>query len=324
MHTKTVIASRGMQQQANIIVLDIATMIIRPLVLVAVLAWPTFACALNASDVGTYAIVHVDGHVTDKQFRVQRSEMGWTVEERRPDGSWEDVTCTSGCAMVESSQADVERFLGKEKLKNISAECIHDSAFAFCRTTSKVGPGRREYLFVALTEKQPVTLRLSRVSLENTWRDKEGNVAPNTESRSSINGFAGWILVTSDADWEKKWKTPSSTVPHFSEAKTVPKGKKVFLLMFFSNPQLDGGGRANVTCDVDIVQPDGSISSHNPDLVCFRGEIAGNPNNMYLSAPVVAFVGEPKDPAGLWLVRVTLKDNSRHVVLPLKTSFTLQ
>jgi len=44
---------------------------------------------------------------------------------------------------------------------------------------------------------------------------------------------------------------------------------------------------------------------------------------MYLSEPVIAFVGDPGDPAGEWVVRVTLKDNNRKVEVPLRASFFL-
>jgi hypothetical protein len=36
------------------------------------------------------------------------------------------------------------------------------------------------------------------------------------------------------------------------------------------------------------------------------------------------FIGEPTDPIGMWTVEVTLKDNIRKVVLPMKTTFTLE
>jgi hypothetical protein len=39
---------------------------------------------------------------------------------------------------------------------------------------------------------------------------------------------------------------------------------------------------------------------------------------------VIKFVGDPKDLAGEWIIKVTLRDNHRHVELPLKTSFTLK
>jgi hypothetical protein len=58
--------------------------------------------------------------------------------------------------------------------------------------------------------------------------------------------------------------------------------------------------------------------------VCFQGETKGGPYNTYLAAPVLGFTGDAADPAGVWTVRVSLKDNVRSTVLPLKTSFILE
>jgi hypothetical protein len=155
------------------------------------------------------------------------------------------------------------------------------------------------------------------------WRDENGNLAPNTEARSAVNGFGGWLVVTSDADWRSKWETPSNTVPHFTEAKAVPRGKHIFILTFFANPKLTEKGIADVACDIDVIRPDGTSSVHQADAVCFRGELKGTPTNVYLSAPILDFIGEENDPGGKWLVHVTLKDNNRRISLPLKTSFIL-
>jgi hypothetical protein len=155
------------------------------------------------------------------------------------------------------------------------------------------------------------------------WRDDQGNFVSNSEARSAVDGFGGWLLVTSDADWKQKWETSPNTVPRFTEAHIVPRGKHVFILTFFANAKLSSAGEADVTCDIDVVRPDGSSSVHQIDAVCFRGHVWGVPTNVYLSHPTLDFVGEPGDPAGKWLVRITLKDNVRHVSLPLKTSFTL-
>jgi hypothetical protein len=155
------------------------------------------------------------------------------------------------------------------------------------------------------------------------WRDEHGKFLPGTESRNAVDGFGGWLVVTSDSDWQAKWETSSDTVPRFTEAKTVARGKTVFILTFFANPKLNENGDADVTCDIDVVKPDGTSSVHQVDVVCFRGALRGPPTNVYLSAPILNFVGESNDPAGKWSVRVTLKDNIRHVSLPLKTSFSL-
>jgi len=155
------------------------------------------------------------------------------------------------------------------------------------------------------------------------WRDPQGHATPDTDSRKSVSGFGGWVVVTSDADWQTKWETPSSTVPRFTEAKSVSRGNRVFVLTFFANPKLNSAGEANVTCDIDVTRPDGTTSTHQTDVVCFRGVLKTDPHYTYLAAPVIGFIGDPGDPAGVWVVQVTLKDNIRHVAVPLKTSFAL-
>lgn len=159
---------------------------------------------------------------------------------------------------------------------------------------------------------------------ETLWKDRAGKPAPSTESRKSKNDFGGWLLVTPDLDWKKKWETSPETVPHYRTSDVVNRGEKLFVLIFFVHPAVDGQGNADVTCDVESVRPDGTFSIRQKDVVCLRGKLMGNPYNIRLAPGVIEFTGEPKDPAGKWTVRVTIKDNRRRVVLPLKTSFTLK
>jgi hypothetical protein len=155
------------------------------------------------------------------------------------------------------------------------------------------------------------------------WKDQSGHLTQNTESRNSVNGFGGWLVVTSDADWKAKWLTPSDTVPHFTEAKNVARGKEIFVLTLFANPLLDSNGDANITCDLDVTRPDGTSSIHQVGAVCFQGKIKEAPTHLFLSAPVIGFRGDPDDPSGKWVVHVTLKDNVRGAIVPLQSSFVL-
>lgn len=156
------------------------------------------------------------------------------------------------------------------------------------------------------------------------WKGPDGKPAEETEAMKSKNGFAGSLLVTVDEDWRQKWDTPPETKPSFRMADTVPYGKKVFVLTFFSNPKLDAQGSANVRCDLQIAAPDGKLTLDQKDMICFTGKIAGSPYNLYLSAPVIEFNGDPGDPVGTWEVRVVLRDEVRDVALLLKTSFGLK
>lgn len=158
----------------------------------------------------------------------------------------------------------------------------------------------------------------------NYWKDRSGKPIPETDALKSRNDFAGMVIVTSDANWEEKWATPAHVVPEFKQVRNLPKNEKAFVLIFFSNPKLSADGRADVACDIRINGPDGSTPMDQRDAACYQGVFNGEPTNLYLSAPVIAFVGESADPVGTWTVSVTLKDRQRGTELPLKTSFILQ
>src|SRR6185436_18784114 len=160
-------------------------------------------------------------------------------------------------------------------------------------------------------------------SQEIGWRDKDGNAAPDTDSRKSSNGFAGWVLTTSDPDWQSKWNTPERETPTFKGAETVRKGETIYTLIFISNPKPDTSGNVNVSCDIKVTRPNDTISIDEKNIDCLKGTLQGNPYNMRLAAPVIGFVGEPADPVGTWRVDVILRDVPRGVTMDLHTSFEL-
>ncbi len=140
----------------------------------------------------------------------------------------------------------------------------------------------------------------------------------------SADGFVGMLMITPDADWEAKWKTPSANIPRFTTTQEVGRGGKVYILTFISNPKLDASGHANVLCDLDVIRPDGSFSQHEKDLPCYQGKYPAPSTSLALTALVVEFTGDPGDPAGKWNVKVRLRDTTRHVEVPLETWFELK
>jgi hypothetical protein len=156
------------------------------------------------------------------------------------------------------------------------------------------------------------------------WKDEKGNPTAETDSRKSKNDFGGWLLVTSDQDWQERWERPTGPAPSFTEAKTASIGQRLFTLIIFGNPALDASGSASVQCDIRVTRPNGTRSIDARDVVCFQGRVEGSPSALFLSEPIIAYVGEPKDPKGEWLVEVHLKDLVRKTTLELKTSFTLR
>ena len=145
------------------------------------------------------------------------------------------------------------------------------------------------------------------------WHDRHGSPIPETSSTKSVEGFAGMLMVTPDADWQEKWNTPAEAVPHFTEASEVRLGGKLQILIFFSNPLLDADRLADVTCDLEVIRPDGSKGVDEQDIECYQGPIPNEPAHLYMAKPSLQFIAEAGDLPGQWTMRVTLRDNHRGV-----------
>lgn len=157
---------------------------------------------------------------------------------------------------------------------------------------------------------------------EMGWRDEKGQLVKNTDDRKAISGFGASVIITTDADWEKKWNTPAANTPTFTTAEKLKIGEQGTILIFFANPEPDSNGSIDVTCDIKIVRPDGS-TTENAGLNGFKGRLNGSPENTYLTESIIRFVGEQSDPLGEWVIDISVRDNIRQVAVPLRLQFSL-
>ena len=155
------------------------------------------------------------------------------------------------------------------------------------------------------------------------WRNKDGKIVPNSDNMKSIKGFGGWLLITSDADWEEKWNTPTYVSPNFNEASNVSYGHKLTILTFFINPKVSDQGTINITCGVKITRPDNKVSVDNQNIECLKDIVIENPGNVHLSPIVIDYIGEEGDPPGEWIVEVNINDINRGASIPLRNTFIL-
>jgi hypothetical protein len=158
---------------------------------------------------------------------------------------------------------------------------------------------------------------------DGVWHDERGRPVPDEESRKSVSGFGGWLLITPDPDWQQKWETPSSTTPVFSTAKSVKVGGRVAILIFFVSPKPDARGAINIGCDILVRRGNGTLSIDSKDVDCASGPIGPNPYNVRLADQWLNMIAESGDPLGKWEVEVNVRDRNRNVSVPLKASFTL-
>ena len=81
---------------------------------------------------------------------------------------------------------------------------------------------------------------------------------------------------------------------------------------------------ANVACDFVVFPPDGSKSTDEIDMPCFKTKLTTNPKNVYLTSASLRYVAEPADPRGKWVVNIMVKDRLRDVSIPLSTEFVVR
>ena len=87
---------------------------------------------------------------------------------------------------------------------------------------------------------------------------------------------------------------------------------------------LDQNGNDSIECDIRVTRPNGTTAVVAKKVVCFRGRVQGPPDRMFLSQPIINYVGEAKDPKGRWVVEVDLQDAFRGTRVGLKSSFELR
>jgi hypothetical protein len=155
------------------------------------------------------------------------------------------------------------------------------------------------------------------------WMDPYGYPLPDTENRKTIAGFSGWLLITSDPDWKEKIDSTKSVPPRLTTVSEIGLGEKITILTLYKNPQTDTNNRIDLTCDLKITMPDGTLSSDETDLTCASEELIGPADNIRRTYLVIDFIAELKDSYGIYTIEIILKDRNAKIEIPLKERFAL-
>ena len=153
------------------------------------------------------------------------------------------------------------------------------------------------------------------------WQTKEGTPIPESGQVKSQDGFSAMLVMTPDANWRDEWDKPPEQDPHFTTSHSVSLGKELNILVILSNPALGPGLLADVECDFSVQRPDGRFSIDQHGLPCFKTEVPGNPDHLYMTTITLKFLSEASDQKGEYKVGVTLHDRNRGASIALSDSF---
>jgi hypothetical protein len=171
------------------------------------------------------------------------------------------------------------------------------------------------------------TLTLSLISLlvvtslraqaPDVWR-RDGKPMADTDNMKSKDGFGAQLFLTENARFFDDWNKPET--PKLNPTQVARRNVPIFVAIIFADPAVDAAAQAKVSCRVVVRKPDGKIyAEENP--VGLSGKYLVPPHNLQLAQQHVGIRIEPKDPAGIYAVEATVRDDIRNVELHLKTTF---
>jgi hypothetical protein len=151
-----------------------------------------------------------------------------------------------------------------------------------------------------------------------SWR-RDGKPMPNTPSMKAKNGFGAALFLTENAKIFEDWSKPEA--PTFTPVDKARRNVPIFTVILFAEPGTDASGTANVTADIVVRKPDGSIYGQQKNTALWRHKYPARSHATQLSEGYLAIRIEPNDPSGTYTVEVRVRDHIKNVELSLNRTF---
>ena len=152
------------------------------------------------------------------------------------------------------------------------------------------------------------------------WR-KDGKPVADTPNAKSKKGFGAQLYLTQSPQFFEDWNKPEIpsliTLKDNKALRNVP----LFTVIFFVDPSTDSKGSVDVTYDMVILKPDGSIYGEQKNAVGLKGKFVVPAHQIQLAQERMGIRIEPQDPSGSYRVEVTVHDHIKKVEIRLNTTF---
>ncbi len=148
---------------------------------------------------------------------------------------------------------------------------------------------------------------------------KDGKPIADQPNIKSKGGFGAQLFLTESTQFFEDWE--KSVAPNLPPLIKARRNVPFYTAILFVNPGKDIGGAANVTCDITVRKPDGSIYGEMKNITGLTGTAMPQEDDLHLSKERMGIRIEPHDPVGTYTVGVVIRDIVKKVELPLTISF---
>ncbi len=135
----------------------------------------------------------------------------------------------------------------------------------------------------------------------------------------SARGFTAQLWMTEHEEFFHQFAQGGPV--KFDGTTHVRRDVPVFLTFFITGPGLDDSGAADVTADIIVRKPDGTVYFEGKDAPCWSGKYPYAPDSTQVADAKVKLRIEPRDPAGKYSVEAAVHDKIKKVDLSLKKTF---
>lgn len=147
------------------------------------------------------------------------------------------------------------------------------------------------------------------------------DVQSNTDSVKAVGNFGAQLYLVADEGFFQNWRKPE--VPTIAPVQLAVRGQPLYTVVIFYGEAQDANGLANVTYDLTVHRPDGSVYAERKAFVGWQ-DLAPDMRELQLGRNYLAIDIAPNDPAGLYTVDAVVHDNIGQVNLPLKQTFVVR
>jgi len=132
----------------------------------------------------------------------------------------------------------------------------------------------------------------------------------------SDNGLELHFVLIGDRNFFEEWEKPET--PKISPKESYKRGDELFPIIIFSTDGKDENGNANLTYDIKIIKPDGTVYGEFKQLEVWKDSPAPE---MHLIKQPVTIRLEESDLLGIYKIESTVYENNKNQKIDFKLNF---
>ena len=148
------------------------------------------------------------------------------------------------------------------------------------------------------------------------------DVQSNTDNIKAIGNFGAQLYLIDDGSFFQDWRKPET--PTITPIDLAVRGQPLYTAIIFYGEAKDLGGLSNVSYDITVLRPDGSVYDKRDSMIGYQALAPASDRELQLGRNYLSIVIGNDDPAGVYAVEVNVHDKVGRVDLLLKQTFVVK